>query len=247
MAGPVVWTPYCGIAPEPAEWLVRWNGDPILIGLILLAGIVAVRRAGDGRQRSLALAAAAVALLLFVSPFCALTSALFAARSAHHVLLIAALAPLVAAALPRRRLAGLPGGLFAWTAASAAILWLWHVPALYAGALSRDSLYWMMQASLAGPAIGFWTALRRAARGPAVVALFAYSVQMSLLGGWLTFSSTAFYAPHTLTTGAWGLTPLADQQLAGLVMWVPGGLAYLAAALVLARGLVGETSRTLPA
>ena len=37
MAGPVVWTPYCGIAPEPAEWLVRWNGDPILIGLILLA------------------------------------------------------------------------------------------------------------------------------------------------------------------------------------------------------------------
>ena len=51
MAGPAVWAPYCGIAPDPGGWLVRWNGDPVVIGLILLAAVVIARAAGGGRWR----------------------------------------------------------------------------------------------------------------------------------------------------------------------------------------------------
>lgn len=61
-------------------------------------------------------------------------------------------------------------------------------------------------------------------------------VQMGLLGALLTFTPQPLYAWHLVTTEAWGLTPLEDQQLAGLVMWIAGGGFYLAAALRLANG-----------
>lgn len=234
-----IWIPYCGAAPDPADLLDRWNLDPALLGFLALAGAFGiVRRVGSPNERVCFLIALLLALLLFVSPLCALTSALLAARSAHHLALTALLAPLVAAALPRSRVSG---GLVLWTALSAAILWLWHVPQLYAAALSDDLVYWLMQASLLGSATGFWLALRSTSSLAAVAALLAYMVQMGLLGALLTFSQNAFYAPHALTTAAWGLSPLEDQQLAGLVMWVPGALAYLLAALVrLHRLLEGE-------
>src|SRR3546814_8755034 len=82
--------------------------------------------------------------LLFISPFCALTSALFSARVVHHVLLTACAAPLLAAAIDAGRYR-LPGGLAAWTALHALIFWLWHAPPAYAWALSSDVAYWMMQ------------------------------------------------------------------------------------------------------
>ena len=49
----------------------------------------------------------------------------------------------------------------------------------------------------------------------------------------LTLGPHAFYSVHRGTTGAWGLTPLEDQQLAGAIMWVPGGMIYAIAALVI--------------
>ena len=70
--------------------------------------------------------------------------------------------------------------------------------------------------------------------------------EMGLLGALLTFSQNAIYAPHALTTAAWGLSPLEDQQLAGLIMWAPGALAYLAAALArLYRLLEGEARQVV--
>jgi putative membrane protein len=57
-------------------------------------------------------------------------------------------------------------------------------------------------------------------------------VQMGLLGALLTFSDRAFYAPHWLTTGAWGLSPLEDQQVGGMIMWAPGAAVYLVVVLV---------------
>jgi len=54
---------------------------------------------------------------------------------------------------------------------------------------------------------------------------------MGLLGALITFAGTPLYAPHAVSTLAWGLTPLEDQQLAGLVMWAPAAALYLAAAL----------------
>jgi putative membrane protein len=232
MREPDLWMPYCGAAPGPAEWWMRWNGDPVLIAVLLAAAFV-LRRGPAAAHLALGVAA-----LLFVSPFCALTSALFAARAAHHVVLVAALAPLIAWSLPVRA-----GGVGAWTALSALTLWIWHVPSLYAAALSHDAIYWSMQLSLLGSAVGFWRAVRGAPPPQAVAALLAYMVQMGLLGALLAFGNTAFYAPHALTTAAWGLSRLADQQLAGLIMWVPGAGVYLAAALWLMRRMLVEPPR----
>ena len=58
-------------------------------------------------------------------------------------------------------------------------------------------------------------------------------VQMGLLGALITFAARPLYAPHWLTTQDWGLSPLDDQQLAGLIMWAPGSLVYLFAAVAI--------------
>ena len=52
---------------------------------------------------------------------------------------------------------------------------------------------------------------------------------MSLLGAVLTFAPSPLYAPHLLTTAAWGLRPLDDQQLGGVLMWVPAGVIFTGA------------------
>lgn len=238
------WTPYCGPAPLPGDWLARWNFDPFLL-LALLLGFVLWRRWASGpgptdRQRFGL--AALLLVLLFVSPLCALSSALFSARVAHHVLLTAAVAPLIVASIPRRRLA-IPGSLTFWTAAQALIFWAWHSPSLYAEALSSNLIYWTMQASLLVSAIGFWAAVRRANAAAAVAALLVTMVQMGLLGALITFAGAPLYAPHFSTTGPWGLAPLEDQQLAGLVMWVPSAGVYLAAAMALANRWLRSESR----
>ena len=243
MSAAAPWLPYCGEAPGPGALLGRWNGDPVLLLLVAGFALLRWRAAPDRRGQVLTFSALALAVLLFVSPFCALTSALFAARSAHHVLLTVLLAPILAMIPSRPLLGRLPGNLAVWTALAAVTLWLWHAPGAYAAALSSDLLYWLMQVSLLGTATGFWIALRRTATGPAIAALLTYMVQMGLLGALLTFSSTSFYAPHALTTLAWGLSPVEDQQLGGIIMWVPGAAAYLAAALILLRRLLEPARR----
>ena len=229
-----VWVPYCGEAPGPAEWLARWNFDPLLIAT-LLAAVVAWRLASlnADRTRTAAFGASMTLLaILFVSPFCALTSALFAARTAHHAVLVVAIAPILALAFPA--LERIRGSVAAWAGLQAAVLWAWHYPPLYSAALSSDALYWLMQGSLLGTAIAFWTSLRRASVAVAVPALLATMVQMGLLGALITFAGEPLYAPHVLTTAQWGFSPLEDQQLAGLIMWAPAAAVYLAAALLVA-------------
>jgi len=73
--------------------------------------------------------------------------------------------------------------------------------------------------------------IRQAGPVPGVAALLISTVQMGLLGALITFAGAPIYAPHLLTTLAWGMSPLEDQQLAGLVMWVPSAALYLAAAI----------------
>ena len=87
-----VWAPYCGPGPAPDEWLARWNPDPVLL-VVLAAVLGLVLWRTSGRERAAGVAAVAVLALIFVSPLCALSSALFAARTAHHVLLVAVAAP----------------------------------------------------------------------------------------------------------------------------------------------------------
>jgi len=74
----------------------------------------------------------------------------------------------------------------------------------------------------------------------AIPYLFATSLQSGILGALMTFSAQPWYSYYTPLTAFWGLTPLQDQQLAGLIMWLPGSaiftlltIAYVAASLKL--------------
>lgn len=224
------WLPYCGGAPTPDDLLSRWNFDPFLLGGLAGAAFLLWRATARAGERRLLWAALGLSLLLFVSPFCALSSALFSARVTHHVLLAALLAPLLVFVLPVERTRA-PGSLAFWTGAQALTFWLWHAPTFYAEALSSDWLYWVMQITLLGSAAAFWAALRRSSEPAAIAALLASTVQMGLLGALITFAGAPLYAPHYLTTGPWGLSALEDQQLAGLIMWAPSAALYLGAAL----------------
>ena len=185
------------------------------------------------RRRKAGVVAVGVLALAFVSPLCALSSALFSARVVHHVLLVAVAAPLLAMAVPARDRKGIVVPFVMSTAA----LWAWHVPAAYDAALASVPLYWAMQLSLLGTAVWFWGALLAEGRSPVdrlafVVAAFA---QMGLLGALLTFAPASLYAAHAFAPLAWGLTPLQDQALGGVIMWVPAGIPYAIAAVWIAR------------
>jgi len=233
----LILVPYCGAAPAPAQLWSRWNLDPWLIAaLAVVAMFYATRRtwsaeAGPGTAR---FAGGLVVLAIaFISPLCALSSALFAARAIHHVLIIGVATPLLAAALQPVR-PGLP--LLPAALLQIVVLWIWHAPQPYAFALTGPAAYWLMELSLAGSAWLFWNAARRPRAGPpaVIMAMALTMAQMGLLGAFLTGAADPLYAPHLTTTLAWGLSPLADQQAAGVIMWTLGALPYLVAALVCA-------------
>ena len=223
---------YCGVAAVPADFWIRWNGDPLLLAA-LAALAFAVGRGYSSNARA-GWGAIALMVVIFVSPLCALASALFSARVLHHVLLIAVVAPLLTVAFPMRRIGSPP--LAVLVAAQAVILWLWHVPAIYEWGLASVPAYWLMQCSLLASAWLMWRAILSpsAHRGPALLALVATIGQMGLLGALIAFAPRPLYFVHFQSTAPWGLSPLADQQLAGLIMWVPAILPYLAVGLWLA-------------
>jgi len=223
---------YCGPAAVPADFWTRWNADPLLIAaLAALALVVGSGRSSDARA---GWGAIALMFIVFVSPLCALSSALFSARVLHHILLVTAVAPLLALALPQRRGSSAP--LAVLVAAHAIILWFWHAPGPYAWGLASVPAYWLMQLSLLGSAWLMWRAILAPSvqPGPAMMALAATIGQMGLLGAVIVFARTPLYPVHLASTAAWGLTPLTDQQLAGLLMWVPAMLPYLGVGLWLA-------------
>ncbi|NML32568.1 cytochrome c oxidase assembly protein [Paraburkholderia sp. G-4-1-8] len=202
----------------------------MLAALAAFAFVLASGRAANPRAGWAALALMAI---VFVSPLCALSSALFSARVTHHIILIAAVAPLLALALPLPRLPYPP--LVPVVAAHAVIIWLWHAPGPYAWGLSSVPGYWLMQLSLLGSAWLMWRNIFSPVlpTGPALIALVATIGHMGLLGALIVFAPVPLYVAHFATTAAWGLTPLADQQLAGLLMWVLAMIPYLAAGLSL--------------
>lgn len=239
------WQPYCGTAPAATDLWSRWNFDPVLLAVLAAALVLAVastRRQGASRGR--ALAAWGLLALLFVSPLCAATSALFSARVVHHLLLVAVAMPLLAWARPSR--ARPPAPLAASTLLQALVFWAWHAPAAYAWTFSSDAAYWLMQATLGLSAWLFWRALRVASAPAAVVALLATMVQMGLLGALLTLAPASLYSPHLLATASFGLTPLEDQQIGGLLMWVPASLVYAGMAAVRMRDALAPPRPAIP-
>ena len=224
--------PYCGAPPAPGA--ATWNSDPVLIAVLLAAGawgmFSAWGHAGTERRGALALGWAVLAGAL-VSPLCNLSVALFAARVGQHMLLALVAAPLLAFATCPPGGGGRRPGLALPSLAFAAALWAWHLPGPYAATFRGDAVYWAMHLSLFGAALWLWAALlRRAEDRPDAAALagLATAAHMGLLGALLTLAPRPLFAAHFGTTAPWGLTPLEDQQLGGLLMWVPGGLLFAA-------------------
>jgi len=126
-------------------------------------------------------------------------------------------------------------------------LWIWHVPALYDEALKHEAVHVVQHLCFFGTAALFWWGIAhgrqgRTAYGAAVVYLFVTAVHGGLLGALLTVSPRVWYAPYLMHHPA-GLTPLEDQQLAGLLMWVPAGLVFAAGALFLFAAWLRQSAR----
>ena len=102
--------------------------------------------------------------------------------------------------------------------------------------------------SLSGAEVVWWVlaghgARRRLGLGAAVLYLFTASLQSVILGALLTLSRLPWYQVHFGTTAPWGLSPLEDQRLAGLIMWVPAGLVYIAALIPIVLDALGDGTR----
>ncbi|MCA0014885.1 cytochrome c oxidase assembly protein [Mesorhizobium sp. B292B1B] len=127
-------------------------------------------------------------------------------------------------------------------------IWVWHIPVLFEAALEHGVLHYAQHASFLGTGLLFWWALlprrrQQQAYGSAVMHLFFTSLHTGLLGVLLLLSPKLWYPENAAGAAVWNLSPIEDQQLAGLVMWVPAGLIYGGAALLLA-GLWITTSGT---
>jgi putative membrane protein len=122
----------------------------------------------------------------------------------------------------------------------ALIFWLWHVPVLYEAALQVGWIHHLEHATFfASAALFWWTLARCRLRGEGltyglgILFVFSTALQGGLLGWLLTFGREPWYLTYAVTTMPWGLTPLEDQQLAGVMMWIPAGFVYALGALLL--------------
>ena len=132
------------------------------------------------------------------------------------------------------------------TALQLGVLFAWHLPAWFDRAVTHAGVHALQHASFLAAALCFWWAVRtgaaarasRAASGIAVACVFVTMLATGALGALLTFAPVPWYRAYV--DGAGGLSSLEDQQLGGLLMWVPGGLAYLFAGLFHAARIVGH-------
>lgn len=139
------------------------------------------------------------------------------------------------------------------TLIQAAALWGWHAPMLFDLALANEGWHAVQHLSFLVSALLFWTAMigprggrssAPAARGLSALCLFATSVVSGALGALMAFSASPWYLGYSrLGMAPFGLTPAEDQQLAGLIMWIPGGLVHAGAALALVATLLKTPAR----
>ena len=216
-----------------------------------------------------------VLLVALVSPLEALTGLLLSAHMTQHLLLLT-LAPLLllagrphiafAWALPRswvdamvlgdgwqlpRWLVNAASRPFPATMLHGAALWIWHAPAAFDAALRSPALHWLEHAMFLGTALFFWHSIIHTARSTATTAAATLAVVITLihsgfLGALLTFAPRPIYETYVSTLPAFGMAALEDQQLAGLLMWVPTALVYIVAAILLASRLLADAEQERP-
>jgi cytochrome c oxidase assembly factor CtaG len=214
----------------------------------------------------------ALLAVALVSPLHWLGERLFVAHMIEHEILMAVGAPLMMAAQPaatmlwafprsaRRWIGALvrsPAMIRTWrhamnpavaTALHGVALWIWHVPVLYEMALRMPRVHWLQHLSFLLTALLFWRALFRKipqewGYGVAVMCLLVTSLHSGLLGLVIALARHPLYPLQTNAALEWGLTASDDQQLAGLVMWVPTGVIYAVAALALAALWIARSGR----
>ncbi|MBD8530725.1 MULTISPECIES: cytochrome c oxidase assembly protein [unclassified Massilia] len=140
--------------------------------------------------------------------------------------------------------------LFAWLL-HAAVLWLWHAPLFFEAALHSNAIHTLQHVSFLGSALLFWWAVLgigtfRPQRGLSMLYIFTTMAHTGALGALLTWSGIVWYPSYIGAGEAFGMDALEDQQLGGLIMWVPGGLAYLIAGLALVAKWLGHTPAAGP-
>jgi putative membrane protein len=200
-----------------------------------------------------------VAALL--SPVDALGAHLFSMHMVQHELLMVVAAPLLVLGRPlatwawalspmQRRAVGRVFASRGWSgpwsaltdplgafALHAIALWGWHLPIAFDAALAHEGWHILQHVSFLGTALFFWWSVLghdprgRYGAGHSAASLFATMMHTGALGALLSLAPNPWYAPYVQTTLALGLDPAQDQQLGGLVMWVPAGLVYVVAAL----------------
>ena len=215
------------------------------------------------------LATVAAALL---SPLAWLSTILFSAHMTQHELLMLVSAPLLAfgrplqaflwALSPARReglgsITRRPPVLLTWHALTgpaaafvlhALALWIWHVPAMYEAALRSSGIHALQHASFLVTAALFWWGMiygryGRLGYGIGVLYVFLTAVHSSLLGALMTVAPRLWYPTYAGSGGSWNVDALEDQQLAGLLMWVPSGVIFIMFGLALLAAWLGESER----
>jgi cytochrome c oxidase assembly factor CtaG/cytochrome c2 len=236
------------------EWV--WD-PVILIPLLLSAILYAKgarRAAGLSRWEQRCFWFGWIVLVIsLLSPLHPMGEVLFAAHMAQHELLMVVAAPLLVLGRPlvawlwavpmdTRRQSGRVARAISyfWVTISRPVhaflihlvaIWVWHVPRFYSASVTNDFIHSLQHVSFLFSALLFWWSVlhQRTAKhlGAGLLYVFATAVHTTLLGALLTFSDQPWYAVYTLTAPDWGLTPLEDQQLGGLIMWIPPGFVYL--------------------
>ncbi len=232
---------------------------PLAISAILYARGARVSRGVSRRQMACFWSGWITLALALVSPLHPLGEALFSAHMVQHEILMLVSAPLLVVSRPLvatlwalpfawRRTVGrwtkaprfeqawrrLTDPVSAWLIHGIA-LWLWHAPALFQATLTSDWAHMAQHLSFLLSALLFWWSLFYShgwlGYGASVLYVFTTSVHTSILGALMTLAPSLWFPAYAGRTAAWGLTPLQDQQIGGLVMWVPAGLVYLGAGL----------------
>jgi putative membrane protein len=231
-----------------------------LAALIYAAGLARLwARSGQGRRalgRDAAVFAAGWLTLAgaLVSPLHQAGETSFTIHMIEHEIIMLAAALLLVAARPGavllwafrgevRRWLGSAGRWNVWSALAdpfvatflqSAVIVVWHIPGLFDLALRSEAWHVVQHLSFVGSALLFWRAMLHGRGGPLVAAacLFVTAMIGGGLGALMTLSDSPWYAGYAaLGLTPAGLTPAQDQQLAGLIMWIPGGAWHLAASL----------------